>query len=80
MVDSEKISLTKDLGNLKNFKQAFYLHSDSQGIRDISALKGDIVVESVDGLRKMVVKEGTTVTSWPDGSPFGEIYIKANKN
>ncbi len=76
-VDPEKICLTNELGDLKNFKQAFYLHSDSQGVHDISALKGDIEVENVDGLRKMVVKEGKTVTSWSDGSPFLEIYIRA---
>lgn len=79
-VDPEKDNIIKELGDLSGHEIVFYIHSDSEGIYDVSAIKGDIEVESTDFTKKMVVIEGTTVTSWPDGSPFAEIFIRANKD
>ncbi|MCJ7553747.1 MAG: hypothetical protein MUO34_07660 [Ignavibacteriaceae bacterium] len=62
---------------MENYKAAFYVHTEPEAIYDVSAIKGDILVESAIGTNKMVVKEGLTVTSWPDGSPFIDIYISA---
>jgi len=75
-IDPEKESIIKEMGNLSGSRTALYIHSDSEGVHDVSAIKGDIVIESAARSVRMVVKEGTTVTSWPDGSPFAEIYIR----
>jgi hypothetical protein len=75
--DPEKESMIKEFGDLSAYKTAFYVHTEPDGIYDVSAVKGDILVESATGSDKMVVKEGSTVTSWPDGTPFMDIYISA---
>lgn len=75
-IDPEKESIIKEMGDLDKHELAFYIHSDSKGVYDISAIKGVFEVESVISSEKMIVKEGTTVTSWPDGSSFAEIYIR----
>lgn len=77
--DSEKVSLIRESGNLKDSKFAVYIHSDSEGVHDISAIKGDLEVESTDKSKKMEVNEGASVKVWPDGSPFGEIYVRIAK-
>lgn len=78
--DPEKVCLIQESGNLNNSKLVLYIHSDSEGVHDISALKGNLEVESTDKLKRMEVNEGESVTSWPDGSPFGEIYVRIAKN
>ena len=75
--DPEKESMINEFGDLKNYKTAFYVHTEPEAIYDVSAIKGDILVESAIGTNKMAVKEGLTVTSWPDGSQFIDIYISA---
>ncbi len=76
-IDPEKESMINEFGDLKDYDGAFYVHTEPEAIYDVSAIKGDILVESAIGTNKMVVKEGLTVTSWPDGSPFIDIYISA---
>jgi len=76
-IDPEKESMINEFTDLKDYKNAFYVHTEPEAIYDVSAIKGDILVESAIGSDKMVVKEGSTVTSWPDGSPFLDIYIGA---
>ena len=76
-VDPEKESIIKEMGDLSGNRTAIYIHSDSEGVHDVSAIKGDIIVESADRSVKMVVEEGVTVTSWSNGLPFAEIYIRA---
>jgi hypothetical protein len=78
--DPEKISLIRESGNFKDSKLALYIHSDAEGVHDISALKGNLEVESTDKSKKMVVNEGSTVTMWPDGHPFGEIIVRTTKD
>lgn len=78
--DPEKISLIRESGNFNDSKSALYIHSDAEGVHDVSALKGNLEVESTDKSKKMLVNEGSTVTMWPDGSPFGEIIIRMSKN
>ena len=75
--DSEKESMIKAFGDLSAYKTAFYIHTEPEAIYDVSAIKGDILVESAFGSDKMVVKEGETVTSWPNGTPFFDIYVSA---
>ena len=79
MNDPEKVSLISESGNLKDSKLILYIHSDAEGVHDISALKGNFEVESTDKLKRMEVSEGASVRSWPDGSPFGEIYVRIAK-
>jgi len=78
-IDPEKESVISELVDLSGNPTALYINSNSEGIHDVSAIKGDLEVENPISSEKMVVKEGTTVTSWPDGSPFGEIYVSAKK-
>ncbi len=75
--DPEKESMIKEFGDLSGYKAAFYIHTEPEAIYDVSAIKGDILVESTFGSDKMVVKEGSTATSWPNGTPFFDIYISA---
>jgi hypothetical protein len=76
-IDPEKESMIKAFGDLNAYKTAFYVHTEPEAIYDVSAIKGDILIESAIGSDKMEVKEGSTVTSWPDGTPFMDIYISA---
>ena len=78
--DPEKENMINEFGDLSAYKNAFYVHTEREAIYDVSAIKGDVLVESAIGSDKMVVKEGLTVTSWPDGSPFIDIYISAKKS
>ena len=77
--DPEKVSLIGEAGNLKDSHFAFYIHSDAKGVYEISALHGNLEVESTYKLKKMEVFEGASATSWPDGSPFNEIYVRTAK-
>lgn len=79
-IDPEKESIIKELGVLSGHKIVFYLHSDSEGVHDVTAIKGDLELERTFSSEKMIVKEGTTVNSWADGSAFGEIYIRNKIN
>ncbi len=76
-IDHEKESMIKAFGDLSAYKTAFYVHTEPEAIYDVSAIKGDIFVESTFGSDEMVVKEGETVTSWPNGTPFFDIMISA---
>ncbi len=73
--DPEKESMINEFGDLSAYKNAFYVHTERDGIYDVSAIKGNILVESAFGPEKMEVKEGETVTSWTNGTPFFDIYI-----
>ena len=75
-IDPEKESIIKDMGDLDKHELAFYIHSDSKGVYDVSAIKGALEVESAIRSEKMIVNEGTTVNSWPDGASFVEIYVR----
>ena len=67
--------MIKAFGDLSAYKAAFYVHTEPEAIYDVSAIKGDILVESTFGPDKMVVKEGSTVNAWPNGTPFFDIYV-----
>lgn len=73
--DPEKDELIEGYQSLPENTTAYYLDFQDDIVREVTTLKGTIIIEDDMGIKSMEVPEGTTVTCWEDGSQMTEITI-----
>ena len=71
----EKAELIEGYQYLSDTQTAYYIHFEDDVIKDISNLKGSVRITDPEGLRKLDIPEGATITQWENGTTMSEIVI-----
>lgn len=73
--EPEKESLIEGYRELNDNQVAFYVHAGEDAVYDISALKGNFFIEDISKTRKEEIVEGSSISTWHDGTSIQDVYI-----
>jgi len=74
-INPEKESLVEGYRELDDDQVAFYMDVGEDAIHDISALKGNFLIEDIAKTRQEEILEGSTLSTWHDGTSIQDVYL-----
>lgn len=73
--DSEKAELISGHEIIPDDFSAFYIHFDEDVVKDLTVLKGTLIIEDSKQINNKTINESETINNWDDGTIMSDVNI-----